>query len=201
MRIHMIGMGGAGMSALARLYLEQGVSLSGSDQSASRTLDELRTLGAAAYTGSDPARLADAELVVYSSAVPETDAELSAARARGTRAIKHAVALGELFNARRGIAVAGTHGKTTTSSMVSLILERAGLRPAFHVGGELVDLGTSARWGDGEWFVVEADEFDRRFLEYTPEVATVNNVEPDHFEYYGTYENMRSAFADFLRRL
>ena len=200
-RIHLIGIGGAGMSALARLYLEQGVQLSGSDQVASRALDELRALGADAYAGSDPPRAATADLVVYSSAVPESDAELSAARARGLRTVKHAVALGELFNARRGIAVAGTHGKTTTSSMVSLILENAGLRPAFHVGGELVDLGTSARWGDGEWFVVEADEFDRRFLEYSPEVATVNNVEPDHFEYYGTYENMRGAFAEFLRRV
>ena len=200
-RVHMIGIGGAGMSALARLYLEQGVTLSGSDQVASRALDELVALGAHAYAGSDPSRLANTDLVVYSSAVPETDAELVTARALGIRAIKHAVALGELFNARRGIAIAGTHGKTTTSSMVSLILERAGLRPAFHVGGELVDLGTSARWGDGAWFVVEADEFDRRFLEYTPEIATINNVEPDHFEYYGTYENMRGAFADFLRRL
>lgn len=200
-RVHMIGIGGAGMSALARLYLEQGVSLSGSDQVASRTLDELTSLGAATYTGAHPLRAAAVDLVVYSSAVPESDAELVAARERGVRAIKHAVALGELFNARRGIAIAGTHGKTTTSSMVSLILERAGLRPAFHVGGELVDLGTSARWGDGDWFVVEADEFDRRFLEYSPEIATINNVEPDHFEYYGTYENMRGAFADFLGRL
>ena len=200
-RIHMIGIGGAGMSALARIYLEQGVALSGSDQSPSRALQDLESLGAAVYAGSDPGRLADADLVVYSSAVPESDVELSAARSAGIRAVKHAVALGELFNARRGIAVAGTHGKTTTSSMIALILERAGLRPAFHVGGELVDLGTSARWGDGEWFVVEADEFDRRFLEYTPEIATINNVEPDHFEYYGTYENMRDAFADFLRRL
>ncbi|HET7768709.1 MAG TPA: UDP-N-acetylmuramate--L-alanine ligase [Chloroflexota bacterium] len=200
-RIHMVGIGGAGMSALARLYLQRGETLSGSDQVASRALDELRALGADCYAGSDPPRAAAADLVVYSSAVPETDPELSAARAAGVRSVKHAVALGDLFNTRRGIAIAGTHGKTTTSSMVSLILERAGLRPSFQVGGEIMDLGTSARWGAGEWFVVEADEFDRRFLEYTPEVATINNVEPDHFEYYATYENMRGAFADFLRRL
>jgi len=197
----MVGIGGAGMSALARLYLEQQIPVSGSDQVASKALEDLTALGALTYAGSDVERVAGADLVVYSSAVPETDAELQAARRLSIRTVKHAVALGELFNARRGIAIAGTHGKTTTSSMVSLILERAGLRPSFHVGGELVDLGTSARWGEGEWFVVEADEFDRRFLQYQPEIATINNVEPDHFEYYGTYENMRGAFADFLRCL
>ncbi len=199
--MHMVGIGGAGMSALARLYLAQGLRVSGSDQVASKALDDLAALGASVYAGSDPERVAGADLLVYSSAVPESDPELGAARARGARAIKHAVALGELFNAKRGIAVAGTHGKTTTTSMLALILERAGLEPSFHVGGELVDLGTSARLGRGEWFVVEADEFDRRFLEYDPEIAVVNNIEPDHFEYYGTYDEMRGAFADFLRRL
>jgi UDP-N-acetylmuramate--alanine ligase len=197
----MVGIGGAGMSALARLYLEQGVAVSGSDQAASATLEDLAQLGAQTYVGSDPERIDGADVVVYSSAVPDSDAELHAARASGVRAIKHAVALGELFNTKRGIAIAGTHGKTTTTSMVSLILERAGLQPSFHVGGEMLDLGTSARHGAGEWFVIEADEFDRRFLEYDPEIAVINNVEPDHFEYYGTYERMRGAFADFLRRV
>ncbi|HEU5315187.1 MAG TPA: Mur ligase family protein, partial [Chloroflexota bacterium] len=200
-RVHMVGIGGAGMSALARLYLEQGVAVSGSDQVQSPTLDDLARLGAHTYAGSAPERIGEAELVVYSSAVPESDAELQAARGSRIRTVKHAVALGELFNAKRGIAVAGTHGKTTTTSMLSLILERAGLQPSFHVGGEMLDLGTSARHGAGEWFVIEADEFDRRFLEYNPEIAVVNNVEPDHFEYYGTYEQMRGAFADFLRRI
>ncbi|HEV2125261.1 MAG TPA: Mur ligase family protein, partial [Chloroflexota bacterium] len=117
------------------------------------------------------------------------------------RALKHAQALGELFNTRRGIAVAGTHGKTTTTSMISFILERCGISPSFQIGGVSVDLGTSASWGQGEWMVIEADEFDRRFLEYRPEIAVVTNVEPDHFEYYGTYEQMRGAFADFLRQV
>ena len=197
----MIGVGGAGMSALARLYLEQGLRVAGSDQVASKTLEDLQALGAQVYPGSAPDRVAEADLLVYSSAIPDSDPELSAARARGVRAVKHAVALGELFNAKRGIAVAGTHGKTTTTSMLSLILERAGLEPSFHVGGELIDLGTSARWGRGDWFVIEADEFDRRFLEYDPEIAVINNVEPDHFECYGTYEKMREAFHDFLQRL
>ena len=200
-RVHMVGIGGAGMSALARLYVEQGMAVSGSDQAQSATLDDLARLGAQTYVGSAPERVGDVDLLVYSSAVPESDAELRAARERGVRAVKHAVALAELFNAKRGIAVAGTHGKTTTTSMVSLILERAGLQPSFHVGGEMLDLGTSARHGAGDWFVIEADEFDRRFLEYDPEIAVVNNIEPDHFEYYGTYEKMRGAFADFLRRV
>jgi UDP-N-acetylmuramate--alanine ligase len=200
-RVHMVGIGGAGMSALARLYLQKGLRVSGSDRAASGALDDLASLGAEVYAGNDPERASDADLVVYSSAVPQSDPELLAAAAAGIRSIKHAQALGELFNTRRGIAIAGTHGKTTTTSMAALILERAGLDPTFQVGGELIDLGTSAKWGGGQWMVVEADEFDRRFLEYSPEIAVINNVEPDHFEYYVTYERMREAFGEFVDRL
>jgi UDP-N-acetylmuramate--alanine ligase len=200
-RIHMIGIGGAGMSALARLYLQQGIAVTGSDQTASRALADLATLGARTYVGSVPARVEGADLVVYSSAVPSTDAELAEALRCGIRTIKHAPALGELFNTRRGIAVAGTHGKTTTTSMIALVLDRCGLSPSFQIGGESVDLGTSARWGTGEWMVIEADEFDRRFLEYRPEIAVVNNVEPDHFEYYHSVEEMEGAFSAFLSRV
>lgn len=200
-RVHMIGIGGAGMSALARLYLDQAIAVSGSDQSASQALDDLARLGANTYAGSRPDQVTGASLVVSSSAVPAGDAELQAATRLGIRSIRHAEALGELFNARRGIAIAGTHGKTTTSSMTAVILRHAGLDPAFQIGGEIMDLGTSAYWGAGEWMVVEADEFDRRFLHYTPEIAVLNNVEPDHFECYGTYENMRAAFGAFLDRV
>jgi len=200
-RIHMIGIGGAGMSALARLYLQQGVTVSGSDSSPSTALDELIHLGAQAYAGSRPDRLSGADLAVYSSAVPATDPELREVERLGIRSLKHARALGELFNTRRGIAVAGTHGKTTTSSIAAFILTRCGLSPTFQIGGEVLDLGTSAQWGTGEWMVIEADEFDRRFLEYEPEIAVINNMEPDHFEYFGDYDTMRGAFADFLRRV
>ncbi|MBI3970997.1 MAG: UDP-N-acetylmuramate--L-alanine ligase [Chloroflexi bacterium] len=200
-RVHMVGIGGAGMSALARLYLQQGTAVSGSDESDSATLHDLASVGATVHVGHNAAYVGTAGLVVYSSAVPETKPELVEARRRGIRTLKHAQALAELFNPRRGIAVAGTHGKTTTSSMIAYALVRCGRQPSFHVGGELVDLNTSARWGDGEWMVIEADEFDRRFLEYTPDIAVVLNVEPDHFEYYGTVVAMEAAFAAFLERV
>jgi UDP-N-acetylmuramate--alanine ligase len=199
--VHMVGIGGAGMSALARIYLEQGRTVSGSDETASTTLAELARLGATVHVGHAASHVGSAALVVYSSAVPANNPELREAERRGLRMQKHAQALGELFNARRGIAVAGTHGKTTTTSMIAFALERCGWQPAFQVGGELVDLNTSARWGSGEWMVIEADEFDRRFLEYRPEVAVVTNAEPDHFEYYTTVEEMYGAFAKFLSQV
>jgi UDP-N-acetylmuramate--alanine ligase len=198
MRIHMVGIGGAGMSALARLYLAQGHAVSGSDESDSAALRDLRDLGAAVQVGHDAAHVAGVDLVVTSSAVPETRPELVAARGAGIAVLKHAQALGALFNEQRGIAVAGTHGKTTTTSMIAFVLDVCGRSPKFQVGGELVDLGTSARWGSGEWMVIEADEFDRRFLEYRPEIAVITNVEPDHFEYYASVEEMEGAFAAFL---
>ena len=198
MKVHLVGIGGAGMSALARLYLAQGHAVSGSDESDSAALRALRDLGAAVEVGHDAAHVAGADLVVTSSAVPATRPELVAARAAGITVLKHAQALGALFNEQRGIAVAGTHGKTTTTSMIAFVLDACGRSPKFQVGGELVDLGTSARWGTGEWMVIEADEFDRRFLEYRPEIAVITNVEPDHFEYYASVEEMEGAFAAFL---
>ncbi len=201
MRIHMVGIGGSGMSALARLYLQQGHHVSGSDESDSPALRDLAALGAVVHAEHDVRYLGDADLVVTSSAVPAEKPELVAAREQGIPVLKHAQALGELFNSQRGIAVAGTHGKTTTTSMIAFVLERCGLRPKFQVGGELVDLDTSARWGVGEWMVVEADEFDRRFLEYRPEIAVLTNVEPDHFEYYDSVEEMEGAFVEFMGRV
>jgi UDP-N-acetylmuramate--alanine ligase len=200
-RVHLVGIGGAGMSALARLYLAQGHAVSGSDESDSQALRDLAALGATVHVGHDAAFVEGADLVVASSAVPESRPELVAARGQGRRVLKHAQALGELFNRQRGIAVAGTHGKTTTTAMIAYVLERCGYAPKFQVGGELVDLGTSAAWGEGEWMVVEADEFDRRFLEYRPEIAVVTNVEPDHFEYYATVAEMEGAFGAFLERV
>jgi len=196
--VHMIGIGGSGMSALARLYLQQGRRVTGSDESDSPALRDLERLGAEIWVGPDPSRAGAATLVVHSSAVPDGDSELADARRRGVPTLKHAQALGELVNARRGIAVAGSHGKTTTTSMIAFALYRAGRQPSFQVGGDMIDLGTSAAWGAGEWMVVEADEFDRRFLEYYPEIAVITNVEPDHFEYYATVEEMTGAFAEFL---
>ncbi|HEX2326839.1 MAG TPA: UDP-N-acetylmuramate--L-alanine ligase [Chloroflexota bacterium] len=199
--MHLVGAGGAGMSALARLYLALGHTVSGSDASDSPALRDLAALGAAVHVGHDGRYVQGADLVVTTSAAPAQTPELVAARAQGIRLLKHAQALGELFNAQRGIAVAGTHGKTTTTAMIAFVLQRCGLEPKFQVGGELVDLGTSAGWGEGQWMVIEADEFDRRFLEYRPEIAVVTNVEPDHFEYFGSVAEMEGAFRDYLRNV
>jgi UDP-N-acetylmuramate-alanine ligase len=201
MKVHLVGIGGAGMSALARLYLALGHTVSGSDASDSPALRDLAVLGATVHVGHDGAYVQGTDLVVTTSAAPAQTPELVAARAQGIRLLKHAQALGELFNAQRGIAVAGTHGKTTTTAMIAFVLQRCGLAPKFQVGGELVDLGTSAGWGEGQWMVIEADEFDRRFLEYRPEIAVVTNVEPDHFEYFGSVAEMEGAFRDYLRNV
>jgi UDP-N-acetylmuramate--alanine ligase len=201
MHIHMVGIGGAGMSALARLYLEQGHTVSGSDESDSQALRDLAALGATVYVGHEATNVDGADMVVTTSAAPAGNPELVAAGLRGLPVFKHAQALGELFNRQRGIAVAGTHGKTTTSAMVAYGLTRAGIDPKFQVGGVLVDLDTSAHWGSGAWMVVEADEFDRRFLQYRPEIAVVTNVEPDHFEYFESVAAMEGAFLAFLRQV
>jgi UDP-N-acetylmuramate--alanine ligase len=206
LHVHLIGIGGAGMSALARLYLATGAVVSGSDATESPVLDDLRRLGATISAGHHAAHVASClaasnRLVVASSAIPERNPELVAARASGATTIKHAEALASFVNNRRGIAVAGSHGKTTTTAMVTLAMRAGGLDPSFQVGGELVDLNTSADIGSGEWMVVEADEFDRRFLAFTPEIAVLTNVEPEHFECYDTIQDMDDAFVGFLERV
>ncbi len=204
--VHLVGIGGAGMSALARLYLATGATVSGSDASDSKALRDLQALGTTVAIGHDATHVASClgsarPLVVASSAIPPSNPELVAARAAGVTVLKHADALATFVNARRGIAVAGTHGKTTTTAMVTLALQAGGLDPSFQVGGELVDLDTSAGMGTGDWMVVEADEYDRRFLAFAPEVAVVTNVEPEHFEYYGSVAEMEGAYSAFLDRV
>lgn len=204
--VHLIGIGGAGMSALARLYLQMGCTVSGSDASDSPTIASLRHLGAKIQIGHDPRLVtelaqADNPLVVMSSAVPATNPEVRASHELGLPVKKHAEALAWFANARRTIAVAGTHGKTTTTAMIATAMRRVGIDTSFQVGGELVDLETSASWGHSQWMAIEADEYDRRFLAYTPELAIITNVEPDHFEYYGSVPEMEQAFVDFLCRV
>lgn len=201
--VHLIGIGGAGMSALARLYLQMGCTVSGSDASDSPTVESLRHLGATIQIGHDPQLVSNLiqagnPLVVMSSAVPATNPEVMAAHGLKLTVKKHAEALAWFANSRRTIAIAGTHGKTTTTAMIATAMRRTGIDASFQVGGELVDLDTSASWGTSEWMVIEADEYDRRFLAFTPEVAILTNVEPDHFEYYGSVPEMEQAFADFL---
>lgn len=196
--IHFVGIGGIGMSGIAKVMLEQGNSISGSDLRCSPITDRLATLGATILQGHSAAHLGDPSLVVVSSAVPPDNPEVLEARRRGIPVIKRAEMLGQLMRDQFSIAVAGTHGKTTTASLISLILEEAGLEPTILVGGELVDLDTNAKLGRGRYLVAEADEFDGSLQCLSPQIAVVTNIEADHLDFYGTLEAVVRAFLDFV---
>lgn len=200
-RWHFIGIGGAGMSALADALLDLGATVSGSDAVESSATRDLARRGARIYAGHDPSNLGDADRVVVTGAVPSDNPELEAARERGLPVMKRAALLGLLMDTRQGVAVAGTHGKTTTSGMVAWVLARAGLDPAYLVGAAIRGLGAGGHWGGGRHLVAEADEYDRSFLHMRPEVAVVTNIETDHLEYYGTPEAIYEAFALFARNV
>jgi UDP-N-acetylmuramate--alanine ligase len=199
--VHFVGIGGAGMVGLARILIAQGFRVSGSDRSDGPALATLRSLGVTVHVGHDAAHLADAALVVISAAVRDDNAEVAAARARGVPIVKRAVLLGALANARRCIAVAGTHGKSTTSGMVAFILTALGHDPLFVIGAEVRDLGTSARNGAGPLAVVEADEYDYSFLHLTPDVAVVTNIEHDHPDIFPDADTYVRAFATFASQI
>jgi UDP-N-acetylmuramate--alanine ligase len=198
-RVHLIGIGGAGMSGIARVLLARGVAVSGSDARDSRGLAALRALGADVHVGHDARHVDGAGTVVISSAIRETNAELAAARASGLRVVKRAEALAELLQGHRAVAVAGTHGKTTTTSMLTVALQHCGTDPSFAIGGDLNEAGSNAHHGAGDLFVVEADESDGSFLVYRPFAAVVTNVEPDHLDHYGDAASVEAAFASFVR--
>jgi UDP-N-acetylmuramate--alanine ligase len=188
------------MSAIAEVLAAMGHRVSGSDASASPALERLRGLGVDVAVGHDAGRVGDAELVTLSTAVPADDPEVAAARSRGLPVLRRAEILAAVAAARRTVAVAGTHGKTTTSAMLATALAGAGLRPSFLVGGAIAGLGTGARWDDGDWLVVEADESDGTFLELAPEVAVVTSVAPDHLDHWGGFEPLVAAFERFVAR-
>jgi UDP-N-acetylmuramate--alanine ligase len=199
-RVHFIGIGGAGMSGIARILLARGTAVSGSDAKDSAGLAALRALGAQVHVGHDAAHLAGlgpADTVVVSSAVRESNPELAAARAAGVRVLHRSQALAAVMRGCRGVAVAGTHGKTTTTAMVTVALQHCGADPSFAIGGELTEGGANAHDGSGDVFVAEADESDGSFLLYHPQVAIVTNVEPDHLDHYGTPEAVAAAFDAF----
>ncbi|MCL2090131.1 MAG: UDP-N-acetylmuramate--L-alanine ligase [Micrococcales bacterium] len=202
-RVHLVGVGGVGMSAIATLLAARGASVSGSDAHDGPALAALRAAGVDVRVGHDAAAVAGADTVVVSSAVRETNPELAAARAQGRRVLHRSQALAALMAGRTSIAVAGAHGKTTTSAMIAVGLLHAGADPSFAIGGVVRDdtgpLG-GARDGSGP-FVAEADESDGSFLAYTPQVAVVTNVEPDHLDHYGTAEAFEQAFVDFAGRI
>jgi len=200
-RVHFVGIGGIGMSGIAELLSNLGYAVSGSDLRASEATERLRGLGVRVAEGHDAANVGDAEVVVYSSAVRPDNSELAAARRRRIPVIPRAEMLAELMRLRSGIAVAGAHGKTTTTSMVALVLERAGLDPTAVIGGKLSAFGSNARLGRGEYMVVEADESDRSFLRLTPTIAIVTNIDEEHLEAYRDFEDLCQSFLDFVNKV
>jgi UDP-N-acetylmuramate--alanine ligase len=196
-RLHFVGIGGAGMSGLALVARQLGASVTGSDQAESSYCARLREAGIEPTIGHDAANLPDGAEVVISTAIPDDNPELAAARDAGAAVLHRGDLLGELSRMKRTIAVGGTHGKTTTASMAALALLEAGRDPAFLIGGELRAAGANAAWGPGEWAVVEADESDRSFLKLARDIAVVTNVELDHHATYANLGELEEAFEEF----
>lgn len=199
-RIHIVGVGGAGMSALATILVQRGYKVSGSDLKGSAATERLLALGVDVTIGHLPENVGDAKVLAYSTAVRESNSELSAARTAGIKVIDRAELLRELCVDRRVIAISGTHGKTTTTSMMSLALVGAGLDPTFVVGGELNEVGTGAHSGGSDYMVVEADESDGTHLKIPAYLAVLTNVEPDHLDHYGSVAGLEHAFSTFVER-
>ena len=197
-RVHLVGVGGIHMSGIAQVLRARGHSVSGSDLYLTPLTEKLEAMGITVSRGHDAANVGEAELVVYTSAAHEDNPEIIEARRRGLPTIKRAQMVARLMEGKRSIAIAGSHGKTTTSSLVAFMLWQAGRSPTFMVGGEMVGLETNAMPGEGPDFVVEADEFDAAFLNYHPDIALVTNVEPDHLDIYGSFERLKDAFRQFL---
>jgi UDP-N-acetylmuramate--alanine ligase len=199
--VHFVGIGGIGMSGIAELLVNLGYAVSGSDARRSDITDRLADLGARVTTGHRAEAVADADVVVVSSAVSADNPEVVAARTRHVPVIPRAEMLAELMRLRAGIAIAGAHGKTTTTSMVALVLERAGLDPTVVIGGRLSAFGSNARLGRGQFMVAEADESDRSFLKLSPTIAVITNLDREHLDAYGTFERLVDAFRDFADRV
>ena len=200
--IHFVGVGGSGMSGIAEVLNNLGYTISGSDLADSATVKRLSTLGIKTYVGHSEAHVAGADAVVTSTAVQADNPEVLRARAMRIPVVPRALMLAELMRLKRGIAIAGTHGKTTTTSLVASVLAEAGLDPTFVIGGRLNSAGTNARLGSGDYIVVEADESDASFLNLLPVMAVVTNIDADHMETYGhDFARLKAAFVDFLHRM
>ncbi|HEY5888264.1 MAG TPA: UDP-N-acetylmuramate--L-alanine ligase [Acidimicrobiales bacterium] len=196
--IHLVGIGGAGMSAIASVLAAMGHRVSGSDLRSSKALDRLADQGIRVAVGHRAEQLEDAAVVAVSTAIGADNPEIVAARASGRPVLRRSEVLAAITALRRTISVAGTHGKTTTSSMLAVILAEAGMDPSFIIGGDVHQIGSGAVWSEGEWFVVEADESDGTFVELMTEVAVVTNVEADHHAHYGGFDPLRDAFDRFV---
>lgn len=201
-KVHMVGIGGIGMSGIAEVLLAMNFKVSGSDRSLSEITDRLQSLGAEIYEGHSEENIKDADVVVYSSAVTMDNVEIQEAIRRKIPVIKRSEMLAELMRLKYGIGIAGTHGKTTTTSMVGLVMLEAGFDPTVIVGGKLSGLGgTNARLGHGDFIIVEADEFDRSFLQLTPVIAAITTLEKEHLDIYKDLEDIKSAFVEFANKV
>ena len=196
-RVHIVGIGGAGMSGIARIMVAQGMEVSGSDAKDSRRLQALQAIGVRTHVGHDAKLLAGIDTLVYSTAIPPENPERSAAESSGIRVLTRADALAYVMRGSRTVAVSGAHGKTTTTSMLTVALQHCGADPSFAIGSELNESGSNAHLGSGDIFVVEADESDGTFLKLGPSAAIVTNVEADHLNYWGNFEAIEQAFVDF----
>lgn len=200
-RVHIVGIGGAGMSGIARIMVAQGLTVSGSDARESRRLDALRALGVEVAVGHDAAHVRQAQTVVVSTAIPASNVERQEASRLGIRELSRAEALACVMAGHRGVGVSGTHGKTTTTSMLTVALQHCGADPSFAIGSELNETGSNAHLGSGDVFVVEADESDGSFLRLDCIAGIVTNVEPDHLNYWGTFDALKEAFVQFAANI
>jgi UDP-N-acetylmuramate--alanine ligase len=199
--VHFIGIGGIGMSGIAEVLANLGHRVQGSDASESQNVQRLRALGIAVHVGHDAANLGSAKIVVVSSAIKRDNPELAAARARHLPVVRRAEMLAELMRFKQAIAIAGTHGKTTTTSMVAALLEAGNLDPTVINGGIINAYGTNARMGASDWMVVEADESDGTFVKLPADVALVTNIDPEHLDHYGSFDRVREAFLQFVENV
>ncbi|SFJ53685.1 UDP-N-acetylmuramate--L-alanine ligase [Jannaschia pohangensis] len=199
--IHFVGIGGIGMSGIAEVLLSHGYNVQGSDAKTSKITDRLARLGARIFEGQAADNLEGAEVIVISSAIKPGNPELDAARAQGLPVVRRAEMLAELMRMKSNIAVAGTHGKTTTTTMVAALLDQGGIDPTVINGGIIHAYGSNARMGQGEWMVVEADESDGTFNRLPATIAIVTNIDPEHMEHWGTIENLRQGFTDFVSNI
>lgn len=200
--IHMVGIAGAGMSGIAQILFEQGFKVTGSDLQMNGTAERLREMGIEIFKGHSASNLKEGvDLLVVSSAIPKDNPEVGVALKRNIPILKRGQMLANMVNEKKGIAVAGAHGKTTTTSMIYWVLQGCGVDPTFVVGGELQDGHINARLGSSDYFVVEADESDASFLDIFPYIAVVTNIEDDHLDFYGSVDNIKKAFAQFINQV
>lgn len=200
-KIHFVGIGGAGMSAIAKVLLQMGYTVTGSDLNQSETINKLKEIGAHIFTGHSRENVCDAEAIVISTAISEINPEVQSAKEKGIPVFHRADIIAQLMLQYQGIAIAGAHGKTTTTAMTAVMLEHAGVDPTIIIGGEVDYLHGSAKLGTSKYLVAEADESDGSFLKYSPQIAVVTNIENDHMDFYKTMENILHTFNKFLHNL